>query len=100
MDMPHTSRTPSIDAQPKHAHKPEPVSKSITEHANKIQTDIDHVPNNPSLKRANPKPPISDKFAEHLLFDNLLFNSERVLQLLEGDQSEIFQDLKDFHAKI
>lgn len=36
---------------------------------------------------------------ENISFENLLFNSDRVLQLIEGDQSEIFQDCRDFHNK-
>jgi len=54
---------------------------------------------NPALKKPSVKATTSEKFMENISFENLLFNSDRVLQLIEGDQSEIFQDCRDFHIK-
>ena len=45
---------------------------------------------NPALKRPSIKATTSEKFMENISFENLLFNSDRVFQLIEGDQSEIF----------
>jgi hypothetical protein len=81
MDMPaasHLIRTPSLD-QVRHTFKTEVICGSTGEHMRQVQTDMEWQPVNPALKRVHPKPTTSDKFSEHLLFDNLLFNSERVL---------------------
>jgi len=40
---------------------------------------------NPALKRPSIKATTSEKFMENISFENLLFNSDRVLQLIEGD---------------
>lgn len=63
-------------------------------HLNKVQTEIEASSTHPQLKKQATQLSYSDKFIENISGENTLFNSERMIQLLE---SEIFQDCREFY---
>lgn len=59
----------------------------VLSHLNKVQTEIEASATHPPLKKQITQQSYSDKFSENISGENTLFNSERMIQLLE---SEVF----------